>query len=90
MSDRREVRDARSRTKARAGIRIRWILFRLIDGHSGKTYVIKVKSHLEDDGPSAIQQNKIAFHHMLANSLAEVVAGEAARRLVADMNLEQT
>ena len=44
------------------------ILFRLIDGHSGKTYVIKVKSNLEDDGPSAIQQNKTAFHHMLANS----------------------
>ena len=65
-------------------------LFRLIDGHSGKTYVIKVKSHLEDDGPSAIQQNKIAFHQMLANSLADVVAEEAARRLVPDMNLEQS
>ena len=65
-------------------------LFRLIDGHSGKTYVIKIKSHLEDDGPSAIQQNKIAFHQMLANSLADVVAEEAARRLVPDMNLEQS
>ena len=66
------------------------ILFRLIDGHSGKTYVIKVKSHLEDDSPSAIQQNEIAFHHMLANSLADVVAEEAARRLLPDMSLEQT
>ena len=40
------------------------ILFRLIDGRSGKTEVIKVKSHKENVGPSAIQQDKIAFHHM--------------------------
>ena len=46
------------------------ILFQLIDGRSGVTDVIKVKSHLEDAGPSVIKQNKIAFHHMLANSLS--------------------
>ena len=51
------------------------ILFQLIDGRSGVTDVIKVKSHLEDAGPSVIKQNKIACHHMLANSLADVVAG---------------
>ena len=33
-------------------------------------------------------QNKIAFHHMLANSVADVVAEEAAKRLLPDMNLE--
>ena len=65
------------------------ILFRLISGRSGKTDVIKVKSHLEDDGPSVIKQNRIAFHHMLANSLADVVAEESAKRLSPDMNLEQ-
>ena len=33
-------------------------------------------------------KNKIAFHHMLANSLADVVAEEAAKRLLPDLNLE--
>ena len=65
------------------------ILFQLIDEHSGVTDFIKVKSHLEDAGPSAIKQNKIAFHHMLANSLADVVAEEAAKRLLPDLNLER-
>ena len=55
--------------------------FQLIDERSGVTDVIKVKSHLEDVGPSVITQNKIGFHHMLANSLADVVAEEAAKRL---------
>ena len=40
------------------------ILLQLIDGRSGNTDVIKVMSHLEDVGPPAIKQNKIAFHHM--------------------------
>ena len=62
------------------------ILFQLIDERSG---FIKVKSHLEDAGPSVIKQNKIAFHHMLANSLAGVVAEEAAKRLLPDWNLER-
>ena len=65
------------------------ILFRCIARRSGKTDVIKVKLHLEDDSPSFIKQNKIAFHQMLANSLADVVAEEAATRLLPDMNLEQ-
>ena len=39
------------------------ILFQFIDGRSGNTVVIKVKSHLEDVGPTAIKQNKIAFQH---------------------------
>ena len=65
------------------------ILFHLIDERSGVTDFIKVKSHLEDAGPSAIKQNKIAFHHMLANSLADVVAEEAAKRLLPDLNLER-
>ena len=42
------------------------ILFQLIDDHSGVTDVIKVKSHLEDEGPSVITKNKIGFHRMLA------------------------
>ena len=63
--------------------------FQLIDERSGVTDFIKVKSHLEDAGPSAIKQNKIAFHHMLANSLADVVAEEAAKRLLPDLNLER-
>ena len=66
------------------------ILFQLIDERSGVTDFIKVKSHLEDAGPSAIKQNKIAFHHMLANSLADVVAAEVAKRLLPDLNLERT
>ena len=59
--------------------------FRLIDGCDGKTDVIKVKSHLEDDGPSVIKQKKIAFHHLLANSLADVAAEKAAMRVLPDM-----
>ena len=65
------------------------IFFQLTKGRSGVTDVIKVKSHLEDMGPSVIKQNKIAFHHMLANSLADVVAEEAAKRLLPDLNLER-
>ena len=42
----------------------------------------------KDAGPSVIKQNRIAFHHMLANSLADVVAEEAAKRLLPDLNLE--
>ena len=61
----------------------------LIDERSGVTDVIKVKSHLEDEGPSVITQNKVGFHHMLANSLADVVAEEAAKRLLLDLNLER-
>ena len=52
------------------------ILLELIDERSGVTDVIQVKSHLEDVGPSGITQNKVGFHHMLANSLADVVAEE--------------
>ena len=65
------------------------ILFQLIDERSGVTDFIKAKSHLEDASPSIIKQNKIAFHHMLANSLADVVAEEAAKRLLPDLNLER-
>ena len=65
------------------------ILFHLIDERSGVTDVIKVKSHWGDVGPSVITQNKIGFHHMLANSLADVVAEEAAKRLLPDLNLER-
>ena len=65
------------------------IFFQLIDERSGVTDVIKVKSHLEDEGPSGITQNKIGFHHMLANSFADVVAEEAAERLLPDLNLER-
>ena len=65
------------------------ILFQLIDERKGVTDFIKVKSHLEDFGPSVIKQNRIAFHHMLANSLADVMAEEAARRLLPDLNLER-
>ena len=64
-------------------------LFQLIDERSGVTDFIEVKSHLEDAGPSVTKQNKIAFHHMLANSLADVVAEEAAERLLPDLNLER-
>ena len=53
------------------------ILFQLIDERNGITDFIKVKSHLEDFGPSVIKQNRIAFHHMLA------------RRLLPDLNLER-
>ena len=59
-----------------------------IDGRSGKTDVVNVNSHLEDAGPPAMQQDLIVFHRMLANSLAVVVAEEAAKRLLLDMNLE--
>ena len=68
---------------------LRSILFQLIAGRSGVTGVINVKSQLEDAGPSVIKQNKIAFHHVLANSLTDVVAEEAAKRLLPDLNLER-
>ena len=64
------------------------IVFRLIDGRSG-TDVIKVMSHLKDVGSSVILQDEMAFHPMLAISLADVLAEEAAKRLLPDMNSEQ-
>ena len=39
--------------------------------------------------PIVVKQNKIDFHHTLANTLADVVAEEAAERLQPDMNLER-
>ena len=54
-----------------------------------RTLSKKVKSLLEDAGPSVIKQNRIVFHHMLANSLADVEAEEAAKRLLPDLNLER-
>ena len=65
------------------------ILFQLIDERSGVTDFNKVKSHLEDAGPSVIKQNKVAFHHMQANSLADLVAEETAKRLLPDLNQER-
>ena len=65
------------------------ILFQLIDERSGVTDVIKVKSHLKDEGPSVITQNKIGLHHMLANSLEDVVAEEGAKHLLPDLKLER-
>ena len=55
------------------------ILFQLIDQRSGVTDVIKVKSHLENVAHQLSNQNKIGFHHILANSLADVVAEERQR-----------
>ena len=75
--------------------RMRWkpenwsILLQLIDERNGVTDFIKVKSLLEDAGPSVIKQNKIACNHMLANSLTDVVAEEAAKRFLPDLNLER-
>ena len=37
------------------------IQFRLIDGHSGKTFVIKVKSHLEDARPISYPAKQNCF-----------------------------
>ena len=37
----------------------------------------------------AIKQKKIEYHHMLANSLSDVVADEASKRLLPDLNHEQ-
>ena len=66
------------------------ILFDLIDERSGVTDVIKVKSHLEDEGPSVITQNKTrsAFTTCL-QTLWQIVAEEAAKRLLPDLNLER-
>ena len=52
---------------------------------SGVADVIKVKSHLEDVGYHA-KQDRLPPH---ANSLADVVAEEAAKRLLPDLNLER-
>ena len=46
-------------------------------------------SHTCRRGPISHHANKIGFHDMLANSLADVVAGEAAKRLLRDLNLER-
>ena len=56
-------------------------LWSILYERRGVTDVIKVKSHLEDVGHQSSRKNKIGFHHMLANSLADVVAEEAAKRL---------
>ena len=53
-------------------------------------YVTRGIAHRGDlEQGRVITQNKIGFHHMLANSLADVVAEEAAKRLLPDLNLER-
>ena len=68
---------------------LRAILFQLIDERTGNTHIFKAKSHLEDAGPVAMKRKKIKFHLMLANYLADVVADEASKRLLADLNREE-
>ena len=56
------------------------ILFDIIDLRQGSTTLIKVKSHLDEKGAEAILNSMIRFDHLVGNTLADKVAGAAARR----------
>ncbi len=62
------------------------LIYDIIDNRSGSTNIFKIKSHLEDEGPKAIQLNKISFIDMVGNSLADAVAEETASRVKPDLN----
>ena len=61
-------------------------MYEIIDCRGGRTNIFKVKSHLEDEGPSAIRLNKITFVDLVGNALADAVAEEAAARIQPDQN----
>ena len=67
------------------------MLFQLIDGRSGNTDDdIKVMPHLEDVGPTAIKQNKIAFHQHACTLFGKTLFPKRRRNvLLPDMNLER-
>ena len=50
------------------------LMFEIIDSRPGRTNIFKVKSHLEDEGPKAIQEGKINFVDLVGNSLADTKA----------------
>ena len=53
------------------------LFFQLIDEREGATHLYKIKSHLEDQGESAITEGLISSAHMLGNSLADAAAEQA-------------
>ena len=60
------------------------ILFDIIDLRQGTTTLTKVKSHLDEKGPEAIQSKQIRFDHLVGNTLADKVAGAAVIRAQQD------
>ena len=60
------------------------ILFDFIDNRAGQTEFTKIKSHLDDVGPPAIQRGLARFDQLVGNTLADEVADEAAKRVQVD------
>ena len=56
------------------------ILFTIIESRGGSTDLVKVKSHLDEKGPKAIQNDRIRFDRLIGNTLADKVAGAAVIR----------
>ena len=65
------------------------ILFSIIDRREGTTELFKIKSHLEDKGPTAIQHSLIKFEDLVGNTMADTVAEAAARRIQPDLSKVQ-
>ena len=70
--------------------RVSWsIQFQLIDDRN-KSQTSSMSSHIRKMWAHQLsRKNKIGFHHTLANSLADVVSEEVAKRLLPDLNLER-
>ena len=65
------------------------ILFQLIVNRN-KSQMSSMSSHIWKMWAHQLsRKNKIGFHHTLANSLADVVSEEVAKRLLPDLNLER-
>ena len=64
------------------------IMQKLIEDRPGLTAAFKIKSHLEDEGPSAIANQKIAFDDLVGNSLADEAAEQVAKLIQPDLNIQ--
>jgi hypothetical protein len=62
------------------------IFFEILDSRTGNTNIFKIKSHLDEEGPSVIMQKRIRFDHLIGNTLADEVAGAAVERCKPDLN----
>ncbi len=63
------------------------ILYRLIDTRIAPTNVFKVKSHLDEEGPTAVTSGRINMLDLTGKSLADAVAEKVGKMLKPDHNI---
>ncbi len=63
------------------------LVFSRMDARAGRTEVLNITSHLEDEGPASIKDSGLHWRHIVGNSIADEAAtiGEEHIRPCADM-----